>query len=184
MRKMTGRKLRKLAKAYFDGLRYEKPVLERRVILETRDGRQVARLDEYGHELYEFVPVRTADGTEYMATAWAGPPTIDGLCKHLKINRTTFWRWLHSTGQSEEDAALRAAAQDAWSTIKEYLETESLTNPKAARGALANLKANFWLPEDQGETAAPAVVLTMSQRKDILRQMGLRLPGEEDNDDE
>ncbi len=187
-KKMTAKVFRCGVEAYFDSIRAEKPLM-RRVpdLVQREDGNYRCRLDENGHESYRYEPVVTADGKPAVEVIWTQPPSIVALSLFLDVDRSTLFRWknLRETKEelTREDEEFCNIATRAWGRIEAYL-TAQTENPKAARGATANLEANFgWkrrkevgLDEQTARVVKESAVLTSSEKLEELKKMGLHLP--------
>ena len=192
-RKMTAKSLEQSVEAYFKSIRSERPLLKKMPDLrEDADGVFYPRMDAYGHEMYRYEPVVAADGKPAMEVVWLEPPSVIGLSLYLGVDRTTLFRWrnLRETktkeGQqltSEEEKICNILTR-AWGRIEAYLIAQT-ENPKAARGATANLEANFgWkrrkevgFDEQTTDAIQKSAVLSMEERLALLKEMGLKLPG-------
>lgn len=102
--------------------------------------------------------------------------------------------------RTKEDEEFCNIATRAWGRIEAYL-TQQTENPKAARGATANLEANFgWKRRKEvglDEITANTMAATMTSNEKLveLHKMGLKLPwmeefmetekeGQEDDDEQ
>lgn len=203
-RKMTAKRLEKQVEAYFDSIRSERPLLKK--VPNTTvgaDGALYPKLDAYGHEMYRYEPVLAADGKQAMEIVWLEPPSVVGLGLFLGVDRSTLFRWknLQETKEqlSSEEEKICNILMRAWGRIEAYL-TAKTEDPKAARGATANLEANFgWKRRkevgfDDRTTAvvAASAAMTMEEKLEELKKLGLKLPQmdeltetqEDENDDE
>lgn len=186
MPKMTAKRLREEAAAYFDGRRIARPkTMMVPVMADDGSGRRLPVLDQYGHQQMEQVVCRTAAGETMMETVWYQAPTIAGLCLAIGINKTTFYRWLRYRDRDGKDKAkLRDAAMEIEAVIEDYLTQQSF-DKTASRGAIAQLEHNYWR-SGSGPTAAGGhqeideePVMSMDEIERELTRMGV-LPGEED----
>lgn len=182
-RKMTARALKKRIEAYFDAIRAEKPMMLREPVLQE-DGTPV--LDEFGHEKMAYRTVITADGKQATETIWIEPPSIIGLCMALGIDRATFYRWCNPGDEpDEEEKEFCNIATRARGRIEAYL-TAKTEEKSAARGAIANLEANFgWKRrkeiglDEQTQRAVAMTAMTTEEKLQELQKMGINLTFEE-----
>lgn len=186
MPKMTAKRLREEANAYFDGRRVVRP--KRIMVPMMADdgyGRMLPVLDQYGHQQMEQVVCRNGAGDEIMETVWYAAPTIAGLCLHIGVNKSTFYRWLrYREADGKDKARLRDAAMEIEAVIEDYLTQQSF-DKTASRGAIAQLEHNYWR-SGNGPTAAGAAAqdedsqppMSMAELEEELRQLNV-LPREE-----
>lgn len=190
-RKMTARALKKRIDAYFDAIRVEKPMMLREPVLQE-DGTPV--LDAFGHEKMAYKPVITADGKQAMETIWVEPPSIIGLCMAIGVDRATFYRWCNPGDEpDEEEKEFCNIATRARGRIEAYL-TAKTEEKCAARGAIANLEANFgWKRrkeiglDEQTQRAVAMTAMTTEEKLQELQRMGINMnfeETEEKDDDE
>lgn len=130
--KYTAARLWKCVNAYFDGISYLLPATRPELVLDE-DG--FPRLDKYGHEIYEQVPVTTIDGKQAQVLCWTEPPTIMGLCLKLRINKSTFARYA-------EDDELGEIVEYARARIEAYYSGR-VDNKDGVRGASYMLDRAF-----------------------------------------
>ena len=187
MPKMTAKWLREQAAVYFNGRREMRPLTEMVPVMEEQNGRMVPTLDAYGHQLKQQVTCRNAKGDVMLETVWYAAPTVAGLCLHLGINKTTFYRWLGYRPRCGEDKRdrererLRDAAMEVEAVIEDYLRQQSMSKT-ASRGAIAQLERDYWrggmgngAEENGGQDETP--ILSMADIEAELRGMGI-LPQE------
>ena len=185
---MTTRMLDKRIKDYFESITSERPML--RMVPELKedaDGKLCEVLDEFGHTKMVFEPVIAKNGKQAMETIWIRPPSIIDLCLHLGIDRTTFYRWCNPDsdpeGETEEFCNIATRARGR---IEAYL-TARTEDKNAARGAIANLEANFgWKRkkeiglDEQTQRAVAMTAMTTEDKLAALREMGITIPFEEE----
>lgn len=185
---MTARMLDKRIKDYFESITSERPML--RMVPELKedaDGKLREVLDEFGHTKMVFEPVIAKNGKQAMETIWIRPPSIIDLCLHLGIDRTTFYRWCNPDsdpeGETEEFCNIATRARGR---IEAYL-TARTEDKNAARGAIANLEANFgWKRkkeiglDEQTQRAVAMATMTTEDKLAALREMGITIPFEEE----
>lgn len=189
-RKLTARALKNGVERYFNSIRSETPMMRCvPVLLETEDGTKVPKLDEFGHVMMKYEPVVSVSGEPVMQVEWVEPPSIIGLCLFLGIDRTTFYRWCNPEGDlDEEEEEFCNIATRARGRIEAYL-TAKTEDKTAARGAIANLEANFgWKRKreiglDQPTQRAVAMAsMTSEEKLSALREMGVTIPWEENEE--
>lgn len=192
MPKNSPKRVREEARAYFDGRRVVRPMRTMVPVMETQNDRMVPVLDAYGHQLMEQVVCRNAAGEPVLETVWYQAPTVAGLCLHIGIDKTTFYRWLHYRAAADEDERsrrrkeqLREIAMEIEAVIEDYLTQRSFEKT-ASRGAIAQLEHNYWR-SGNGPTAAgsqtaaeDAPMQTMAELEAELREMGI-LPGNKED---
>ena len=83
-RKYTKKALREAVQGYFDSISREITITEK-----VDNGKR----DNYGHVIWDTVPVQNKLGNVAKATEYLVPPTLTGLCLHLGINSSTWSRW-------------------------------------------------------------------------------------------
>lgn len=135
-------------------------------------------LDDKGHQVYKFEPVRTADGNEALVTRWIEPPGILSLCLFLGIDRATFDRYGKLDQDGPEAERFRNTVMRARGRVEVYLAAQ-LEDKSAARGAIFNLQQNFgWkdrkeISLDEGtQKAISAKGMTMEEKLQLLREVG------------
>ena len=154
---------------------------------EDADGKLCEVLDEFGHTKMVFEPVIAKNGKQAMETIWIRPPSIIDLCLHLGIDRTTFYRWCNPDndpeGETEEFCNIATRARGR---IEAYL-TARTEDKNAARGAIANLEANFgWKRkkeiglDEQTQRAVAMTAMTTEDKLAALREMGITIAFEEE----
>ena len=186
MPKMTAKRLREEARAYFDGRRCIRPRTQMVPVMAESGGKLLPVLDQYGHQQMEQVECRNAAGETMMETVWYQAPTIAGLCLHLGINKTTFYRWLrYREADGKAQVQLRDAALAVEAEIEDYLTQRSFEKT-AGRGAIAQLERRYWSGiqgtqgAGQGQNAVEdeKPMASMADLEAELREMGV-LPQKE-----
>lgn len=187
-KKYTASGLKKAVEKYWASITVTKPMLVKRPVLvekttETGETVMVPELDKFGHEQVCYQKVITADGVPAMETTYTQPPSITGLCLYLGVDRSTFFRWtkLRENGGEitpEEEKICNIVTQ-ARGRIEEYLIRQT-ENPRAARGAIANLEANFgWKRrrevglDEETRAVAATTGMTMDDKLETLRRLGV-----------
>ena len=192
---MTARMLDKRIKDYFESITSERPML--RMVPELKedaDGKLCEMLDECGHTKMVFEPVIAKNGKQAIETIWIRPPSIIDLCLYLGVDRTTFYRWCNPDGEPEgEEEVFCNIATRARGRIEAYL-TARTEDKNAARGAIANLEANFgWKRkrevglDEQTQRAVAMASMTTEDKLAALREMGISMPfddGKEEAEDD
>lgn len=184
---MTARMLDKRIKDYFESITSERPMLRMVPALkEDADGNLCEVLDEFGHTKMVFEPVIAKNGKQAMETIWIRPPSIIDLCLHLGVDRTTFYRWCNPEDTEGETEEFCNIATRARGRIEAYL-TARTEDKNAARGAIANLEANFgWKRkkeiglDEQTQRAVAMATMTTEDKLAALREMGITIPFEEE----
>ena len=190
-RKMTARMLDKRIKDYFESITSERPMLRMVPALkEDADGKLCEVLDEFGHTKMVFEPVIAKNGKQAMETIWIRPPSIIDLCLHLGVDRTTFYRWCNPDEPEGETEEFCNIATHARGRIEAYL-TARTEDKNAARGAIANLEANFgWKRkrevglDEQTQRAVAMAAMTTEDKLAALREMGISMPFDDDGKEE
>lgn len=194
-RKMTARAMKKKIDAYFDAIRAEKPMYVKVPVMTEDDyGRKLPVLDAFGHEKMMFEQVVTADGKPATETIWIEPPSIIGLCMAIGVDRTTFYRWCNPGDEPDEgEKEFCNIATRARGRIEAYL-TAKTEEKCAARGAIANLEANFgWKRrkeigiDEQTQRAVAMTAMTTDEKLQELQKMGINMnfdetEGQEDDE--
>lgn len=163
----TAAALQKGVDAYFDAISYEENVTVR-VPTQQRD--------KDGHVIYEDKPVIARNGRQAVRTMWTEPPSIAGLCLSLGICRDT-WA-AYAKDEVFSDTVTRARGR-----VEAYLVGRLET--KGARGVIFNLQENFGWKErkelglDAPTRAAVGAGMSMAEKLELLKEMGLRVPGGE-----
>ena len=184
---MTTRMLDRRTKDYFESITSERPML--RMVPELKedaDGKLCEVLDEFGLTKMVFEPVIAKNGKQAMETIWIRPPSIIDLCLYLGVDRTTFYRWCNPDGEPEgEEEEFCNIATRARGRIEAYL-TARTEDKNAARGAIANLEANFgWKRkkeiglDEQTQRAVAMTAMTTEEKLQELQKMGINMSFEE-----
>lgn len=194
-KKMTAATFGRKTEAYFNSIRTVRPLLQKIPVTEEgENGALLPKLDVYGHELYRYEQVYTADGKPAMEEFWVEPPSIIGLSLFLGVDRTTLYRWKNlresKTTLTAEDEKFCNIATRAWGRIEAYLICQT-ENPKKVKGATANLEANFgWkqrkevgFDEKTTNVVSAATVSSEEKLKELLK-MGLKLPWMDEEQEE
>lgn len=184
-KKYTPRAFEKAVAAYFASICYVEPVVQTVPVLEELpDGTQRVKLDRNGHQMFTFAAVKTADGKGATRLCYTEPPSVTGICLRLGISRDTWASYAALEGYA--DTITRARGR-----IEAYL-IERIEHKESARGAIFNLQNNFgWrtkqetsLDEASRKTIETAATMSLADKLELLKSMGLQMPGEETKHDE
>ena len=184
-KKYTPKELERAVNAYFDSISYVVPVMTKvRVTQKDSEGQEIPVLDQYGHEKYKYEPVKLRNGECAEEIKWIRGPSVIDLALHLDVDRATLWRWKEKPGDKPADRKICNILVRAWGRIEAYL-TAQTEDPKKARGAIENLKANFkWkqytevgYSEETLDAIKEGANMTMAQKLQELQAMGLQIPG-------
>lgn len=164
---------------YFASISYAVPMLRKEPVLSEYG---YPMLDAYGHVQYRYVPVVTADGEEATELHWTEPPSIQGLCLYLGIDKSTFARYMHPEQDDPESQRLAQAAATAKAQVEVYLISR-LEDKSAAAGAKFNLQQNFeWRERREVELGAGAqratmaAGMTLDEKLALLKEIGAEVP--------
>lgn len=102
-KKYTAASLKKGVAAYFDSIRYR-----RRAVV------QEWYADEDGTAKERTVLLCDADGEPVMEEVWRKPPSLAGLCLHLRISRDTWANYGHDPNMASIVQAARMIVEDYW----------------------------------------------------------------------
>ena len=102
------------------------------------------RLDKYGHQIFEQVPVVTMDGKPAQVMCWTEPPTIAALCLKLRIHKATFARY-------EDDEELGEVVAYARARIEAYYAGR-VDHKDGVRGAAYMLDRAFGWSDNAQDT--------------------------------
>lgn len=168
---------------YFDAIRVVQPLIVAEPDYKMQaDGTYGVELDAFGHPKKRFVQKIAADGSPAMEEIWIKKPSMAGLCLFLGIHRSTWAEYGKKEGYA--DTVERARGR-----VEEYLAGKVLEKGAAA-GAKFSLQHNCGWKErqeislDAQTREAVSKKMTMTEQLALLRELGLRLPGEEDADDD
>jgi len=172
---------RELAEAvdrYFDSIRVVRPlILEEIDYQEQPDGTYGVTLDAFGHPRKKFVRPVAADGTPAVEEIWIKKPSMAGLCLFLGIHRSTWAEY--GKKKAYADTVERARGR-----VEDYLAGKVLEKSSAA-GAKFSLQHNCGWKErqeislDKETREVVSKTMTAQEKLELLRELGLKLPGEE-----
>lgn len=129
--------------------------------------------DDKGHVIYEDKPVLNDQGEAIRRREFVVPPSVAGLCLHLRIHRATWARWCDHRLHPE----LEEATEWAQAVLQAWAEEELLLRPgKDVRGIIFNLQNNYGYTqkveiEAGEETRKAAKALTLDDKLGLLRKI-------------
>lgn len=160
-KKYTPKRLKAGVEDYFATITRESPVTE---LVDT------GQVDKMGHKILKRVEVTNQKGERVMVREYLVPPTVEGLCAHLGIHRST---WADYCGR--EDMA--EAAELARGRIRQWLEEQLITR-KDVRGIIFSLQNNYGLAERrevelgrEARRAMAAASIPMEEKEQLLREL-------------
>lgn len=168
---------------YFDAIRVVQPLIVAEPDYKMQaDGTYGVELDAFGHPKKRFVQKIAADGSPAMEELWIKKPSMAGLCLFLGIHRSTWAEYGKKEGYADTVERARGRVED-------YLAGKVLEKSSAA-GAKFSLQHNCGWKErqeislDEKTREAVSKTMTAQEKLELLRELGLRLPGEEDEDED
>ena len=168
---------------YFDSICVVQPLIVQEIALtDNGDGTYSAEMDAFGHPNKRFVQKIVKDGKPATEELWIKKPSLAGLCLFLGIHRSTWAEY----GKKEGDAD---TVERARGRVEEYLAGKVLEKGAAA-GAKFSLQHNCGWKErqeislDEKTREAVSKTMTAQEKLELLRELGLRLPGEEDENED
>lgn len=133
--KYTKKALERAVREYFDSISREVEMTER-----VDSGQK----DDKGHVIWNVEKVKNKLGEPVVVTEFLVPPSVQGLCRHLGIHRSTWWEYSDHQ-QHPEFAPICARAKDV---MQGYREEQLLTRPgKDVRGIVFDLENNYGYAE-------------------------------------
>ena len=179
-KKYSAKAFARACEGYFASISYEEPILKQEWVL---DEAGVVRLDENGHALKKYVPVKTADKKQAKRTCWAEPPSMQGLYLYLGIDKSTFCRYATPNREDPDSDSYCETAARARGRVEAYL-VGRMEEKGASAGVKFNLENNFgWSTKKEVEfgdgakeavTAAAAIQgMTMAEKIAALKEMGV-----------
>lgn len=117
-KKYTAASLKRGVAAYFDGIRYRRMAMV-----------QERYADDNGTAKERTVILCDEDGKPVMEEAWRRPPSLAGLCLHLRISRDTWASYGH-------DESMGPIVQEARMIVEDYWNEQLAADCKGARFAL------------------------------------------------
>ena len=112
------------------------------------------RKDKQGHVIYNTEPIINSLGKVAKVTEYLVPPTLGGLCQHLKIHASTWSRW--------EDAKKYPEFQEIIEDVMERMKTwrkEQVVLRKDVKGLIWDLETNYGCGKQQNGPKQLTVVL-------------------------
>lgn len=156
--------LREAVEDYFASISREREIMEESVTPEK---------DQWGHFVKEWVPVTNDKGEVMREREYVIPPTVGGLCDHLKISRQTWADYCNP----ELNPKFRETTAWAREILRGYLEGQLLTRSgKDMKGVIFSLQNNYGMSEKRtvelGPKAAEVVAKAGSaEREALLRKL-------------
>ena len=156
--------LREAVEAYFDSISRIRDVME---------AHNTGKKDRWGHFIVEWRPVTNAKGETMTEREYVIPPTVGGLCAHLKISRDTWANYC----DREQNPQFAETTEWAREQLRRYLEDQLMERSgKDLKGVIFSLQNNYGMSEKRtvelGEKAAQAVASAGSvDREAILRRL-------------
>lgn len=141
----TEKTLRKAVNKYFSSITREVELTEK-----VDSGRK----DKDGHVIYNTVPIINGLGEVAKVTEYLVPPTVGGLCRHLKINASTWSRW--------SDAKKYPEFEEIIEDVMERMTTwrkEQVVLRKDVKGLIWDLETNYGCGKDQNGPKQLTVML-------------------------
>lgn len=134
-KKYTARTLAPAVREYFDSISRE---------IELTEMVDSGEKDDKGHVIYVPRKVENKLGQPVKVTEFLVPPSVQGLCDHLGIHRSTWWEYSDSQ-KHPELAGIISRARDV---MQGYREEQLLTRPgKDVRGIVFDLENNYGYAE-------------------------------------
>lgn len=182
-RKYKPKELEQAVERYFDSIRVVQPLIVAEPDLKMQpDGTYGVELDAFGHPKKRYVQKIAMDGTPATEEIWLKKPSMAGLCLYLGIHRSTWAEY--GKKKAYADTVERARGR-----VEEFLAGKVLEKSSAA-GAKFSLQHNCGWKErqeislDEKTREAVSQKMTMTEQLALLRELGLKLPGEEaENED-
>lgn len=118
----------KAVRSYFDSITRDEPVME---------PQDTGMLDKYGHKVFEMIPALNGKGEKVIHTVYLLPPSVGGLCEHLKISSSTWHRYC-------QDPVFEEVTEWALDRFKNWRMAELVTRPdKLIGGIKYDLELNY-----------------------------------------
>lgn len=183
-RKYTAKAFGLAVEAYFRRITRTKRLVVAEPDGEEKNGVFTAKTDMFGNMKNKYIQPTNAAGEPAEVTEYLIQPTISGICYELGISKQTWSRYAKEKGYAETVERARLRVETNLQNL--------LMQKNSARGAQFSLQYNFgWTDktengsgEADSEGAGAVENMPLKKKLEIMRQMGLRLPGEEqDNDD-
>lgn len=138
------------------------------------------RFDQHGHMICEERTVKNQLGETATRVEYLQKPSVAAICTEIGISRDT---WNEYERREGYDAVCAAAKLE----IERYL-VERLGSGKGDSGVMFNLKQNYGWKDRMEVEAGPQTRQTIAggttaEKVALLRELGLRVPGEHDETD-
>lgn len=134
-KKYTAKTLAPAVQEYFDSISRE---------IEMTEKVDSGQKDKDGHVIWTTVKIENKLGEPVRVTEFLVPPSVQGLCRHLGIHRSTWWEYSDSQ-RHPKLAPICARAKDV---MQGYREEQLLTRPgKDVRGIVFDLENNYGYAE-------------------------------------
>ena len=119
-------------KSYFDSITRQETVME---------PRDTGMLDKYGHKVYEMIPAKNGRGEEIMHTVYLIPPSVGGLCDHLRIHLSTWRRYC----AEEKFREVTEWANDRF--VNWRFDEAVVRSDKMIKGLIWDMEKNYLKPD-------------------------------------
>ena len=176
-KKYTAKQFRAAVEAYFDSITRTTPLIvaEPDLVPGAAPGEFKPRKEIFGRAALKYVQPKTKNGQTAQTEEYIIQPTLSGLCLCLGISRQTWARYAKEKGY-------RDAVQQARLRIETYLQ-DLLMQKNSSAGAKFSLEHNFgWGgaagPDGAQEAQEQAEELSLAEKLELLRGMGLTMPNE------
>lgn len=141
-------------------------------VVEKKEPVPTGEKDQYGHEIYEYVPIINSLGQPVTVTEYVLPPTVADLCLFLGIEYGTWENYCKQKRYFRTTTHARERMR-AWNL------REMLTRPgKDVRGIIFNLQNNYGMRErteveigPEAAKAEAAKAITLGERLEMLKQI-------------
>lgn len=166
MRKDLGRPKKYSKKALDEKVEaYFKSISRERVLTEKRES---GKKDEYGHKIYDEVPILNRLGEEVKVIEYFSPPTVGGLCEYLGIHRST-WNDYCNPNLYPDFADTTTRAQGRMRAWRE----EQVVTRKDVKGIIFDLENNYYGQKNEPGTSKTSAVsnIPLAKREDLLKEV-------------
>lgn len=110
--------------------------------------------DDKGHVIWETVKITNDLGKVATVTEYLVPPTVGSLCRHLKINASTWSRWSDPKKYPEFEEIIEDVMERMTTWRKEQVVLR-----KDVKGLIWDLETNYGCGKDQNGPKQLKVVL-------------------------
>lgn len=177
-KKYTPKAFKTAVGAYFDSITRTTPLIvaEPDLVPGTVPGEFKPRKEIFGRAALKYVQPTNIAGKPAELEEYIIQPTVSGLCLYLGISRQTWARYAKEKGY-------RDAVQEAKLRIETHLQ-DLLMQKNSSAGAKFSLEHNFGWGNAAGadggqEPQEQAEELSLAEKLELLRGMGLTMPGTE-----